>query len=81
MAKQDKQIQIPQTLFADIVAYFLLDNHDASESIKKGLRNKIDALIKHDLYTKYKTAPTEEQKEQARQEYLDKVGVPQSFRW
>ena len=29
----------------------------------------------------YKTAPTEEQREQARQEYLDRRGVPESFRW
>ena len=34
-----------------------------------------------ELYAQYKTAPTEEQREQARQEYLDKRGVPESFRW
>ena len=28
-----------------------------------------------------KTAPTEEEKEKARREYLDKRGVPDSFRW
>ena len=33
------------------------------------------------LYAQYKTAPTEEQREQARQEYLDRRGVPESFRW
>ena len=30
---------------------------------------------------RYKTAPTEEEREQARQEYLDRRGVPQSYRW
>ncbi len=34
-----------------------------------------------ELYTKYKTAPTEEEKEKARKEYLDRRGVPESFRW
>ena len=28
-----------------------------------------------------KTAPTEEEREQARKEYLDRRGVPESFRW
>ena len=35
----------------------------------------------YELYAKYKTAPTEEEREQARQEYLDRRGVPKSFRW
>ena len=35
----------------------------------------------HELYTKYKTAPIEEEREKARREYLDKRGVPESFRW
>lgn len=33
------------------------------------------------LYSRYKTAPAEEQRDQARQEYLDRRGVPQSYRW
>lgn len=27
------------------------------------------------------SAPTEEEKERARKEYLDRRGVPESFRW
>ena len=34
-----------------------------------------------DLFGKSKTAPTEEEREQARKEYLDRRGVPESFRW
>lgn len=34
-----------------------------------------------DLYGKFKTAPTEEEREQARKEYLDRRGMPESFRW
>lgn len=37
--------------------------------------------ISHELYTKYKTAPTQEEQEKARREYLEKRGVPDSFRW
>ena len=42
---------------------------------------KLDAMLNRQLYSRYKTAPTEEEREQARQEYLDRRGVPQSYRW
>jgi len=38
-------------------------------------------MLNRQLYSSYKTAPTEEEREQARQEYLDRRGVPQSYRW
>jgi len=40
-----------------------------------------EAMVRRDLYTKYRTAPTEEEREKARQEYLDKVGMHRDFRW
>mgnify|MGYP000817892287 CR=1 FL=1 len=46
-----------------------------------GLEEKLDAMVRHELYVKYKTAPTEEEREQARLEYLDRRGVSKSFRW
>lgn len=39
------------------------------------------ALVLRELYGKSKTAPTEEEREKARQEYLDRRGIPDSFRW
>jgi hypothetical protein len=42
---------------------------------------KMDALAMRELYTKYKTAPSEADRERARREYLDRRGVPESFRW
>ena len=49
--------------------------------IKKGLEEKMEAMLKRELYTKYKTAPTEEEREKARQEYLKRVGMHRDFRW
>ena len=54
---------------------------DVLPEIKKGLEEKMEAMVRRDLYTKYKTAPTEEERETARQEYLEKVGMHRSFRW
>ena len=64
-----------------LMKYHLLGMEDILPEIKRGLEEKLEAMIKRDLYTKYKTAPTEEEREMARQEYLEKVGMHRSFRW
>ena len=38
-------------------------------------------MVRHELYAKYKTALTPEEREVARQHYLDERGIPQSYRW
>ena len=76
-----KNVQIPYELFVDLVLYHLNDKEDFQDDIRRGLSQKLDAMLNRQLYTQYKTAPTEEQREQARQEYLDRRGVPQSYRW
>ena len=76
-----KSVQIPYELFVDLVLYHLNDEDDFQDDIRQGLSQKLDAMLNHQLYSQYKTAPTEEQREQARQEYLDRCGVPQSYRW
>ena len=76
-----KQIQIPEELFIALVKYHLLDMENVQPEIKKGLMDKMDSITMRLLYSKYKTAPTEEEKENARKENLDKRGVPDSFRW
>ncbi len=76
-----KNVQISQELFFSIMKYFLLDDEELLPEIQRGLEKKLDALVMRELYTKYKTAPTEQEKEEARRKYLDKRGVPDSFRW
>lgn len=76
-----KNIQISEQLFFALLKYHLMDMEDVLPEIRKGLELKMEAMVKRELYTKYKTAPTEEERENARQEYLDKVGVHRDFRW
>ena len=76
-----KNVQISQELFIALMRYFLLEQEEIYPERKKGLEKKLDALVMRELYTKYKTAPSEEEREKARREYLDKRGVPESFRW
>ena len=49
--------------------------------IEKALMEKLDSMVKRQLYTTFKTAPTVEEREKARQEYLDKSGMHKDFRW
>ncbi|MBR4026426.1 MAG: complexin-2 [Lachnospiraceae bacterium] len=76
-----KNIQISEELFFMLVKCHLLGVDDFVPEIKKGLEEKLEALVRRDLYTKYKTAKTEEEREQARKEYLDKVGIQRDFCW
>ena len=76
-----KNVQIPQELFIRLIRFHLFDMDEDSDLIKKGLEDKMERLARHEIYSKSKTASSEEEKEKARQEYLDMVGIHQDFRW
>ena len=76
-----KQVQISEDLFLSLVKYHILEHHNDEEKIVKELKEKYDKIISRSLYTKYKTAPSEKEKEKARQEYLNRKGIHSSFRW
>lgn len=78
---REKQIQIPERLFVSIIKYFIGGKQDEFNYIVSGINEKLDKAIEHDLYTKSKVAATPEEREKARQEYLDRKGIPANFRW
>ena len=80
MEKQ-KSVTIKETLFVDLVKYFLFFFLEDEDRIRLELHQKLDALVKRELYTIYKTAKRAEEREAARREYLEKVGIPKNFRW
>ena len=69
-----KNVMIPEELFGKIIKYHLLDQEQEADDIRKGLEKKLDAMVNREVYSKYKTAPTEEEREKFRQEYLDRKG-------
>lgn len=73
-------MQIPKDLLLALFQYHLVGNEDYLPEIKKALMEKLDSMEKRQLYTTFKTAPTEEDREKSRQEYLDKCGMPENFR-
>ena len=64
-----------------LLRFHLMEDADCKTEIKRELEKKLDKMVMRDLYGKFKTALTEEEREQARKEYLDRRGVPESFRW
>ena len=80
---KQKQIQIPEKLFAQILCFFSSENPDPDlrHAIERGIDAKIDAMNRRDYYTTYKTAESPQEREEARQRYLDSVGMKESFRW
>ncbi len=81
-----KNIQIPEELFFNIIRYITAEtNEEMSKELRNmvidGLTEKLQKIIDRELYTTYKTAPTEEEREKARQKYLDSKGIPENFRW
>ena len=76
-----KNVQISEELFVAIMRYFMLEQEELLPQIKQGLEKKLDAMVNREVYSKSKTAPTEEEREKFRQEYLDRRGIPENFRW
>ena len=76
-----KQVQISQELFVQLIHYHLMEDDSYMDEIRIGLGKKLDVMVLHELYEKSKTAPTEAEREKSRKEYLDRKGIPDSFRW
>ena len=80
-------IQIPESLFYDIIRYYLIASkgeaipEEIDKRVFNGLSDKVQKIADREIYTIYKTAPTEEEREKARKKYLDSKGIPESFRW
>lgn len=83
MKNQYKNVNISFNLFKMLVQYFLISdkNQKLENEIKLQLRDKLKRLVDRENYTTYKTADTKEERETARQKYLDSKGISKDFRW
>ena len=76
-----KNIQISYDLFMKLLKYHCFGIYECEDDIKCELENKLNAVVKRKYYTNYKTAISEEEREKARQKYLDEIGMHKDFRW
>jgi len=70
-----KQVQIDRDLFVELVKFFNQDPEQIrqglqSDLIKNQLNNKFQKIINNILFTKYKTAASQEERNAAIEEYL-----------
>ena len=79
-----KTIQIDFDLFRDLVDYARrhCDPGDPQyERIEHSVKRKIDAMFRHDMYSMYKSGASEQERAEAREKYLDQIGLFDDFRW
>ena len=65
--ERKSQVQIPKDLLLALFQYHLAGDEEYLPEIEKALMEKLDSMVKRQLYTTFKTAPTEEEREKARQ--------------
>lgn len=78
-----KNVKIDLQTFIKLIRYFCMDEHtdELYGEIKAYLDDKTDKLYRHELYSQSKTADSEQDREKARQKYLDEIGMRDSFRY
>lgn len=54
---KNRNVQIPYELFFQLLQYFLMENCVDEESIRKGLENKLNAMVDRELYRGQKYLP------------------------
>ena len=82
--KKPKSILLDYDLFVDLYVYACRHSEPDDLQFKRlyaGIRQKLEAMMRHDLYSLYKSGADEEVRAKARQEYLDAIGLSDSFRW
>lgn len=79
----NKQVQIPEELFNNLLALvFCEPTKEIQEKCEKGLLEKLERMALHELYSKTKNKTlSEEEREKARQDYLDRKGIHTDFRY
>ena len=63
--ERKSQVQKPKDLLLALFQYHLAGNEEYLPEIEKALMEKLDSMVKRQLYTTFKTAPAEEERERA----------------
>ena len=66
-----KNIQISKDLFFNLIRYHFAGMDEFEEAIKTELQQKLNSMVMREHYTAYKTAPTEQEREEAYKKYLN----------
>lgn len=80
---KESQIQIPMSLYAELVKYAVTDQEvpDLKDKLKKFIYEKADKQAAREKYTLWKSGSTPEEKEKARKEYIEMRMIPSDYRY
>lgn len=84
LTHKPKTIQIEFDLFEDLYVYSARHAEPDDLQYKRitaAVKKKLEELMKHELYSLYKSGASEEIRKKARDEYLDAANIMESFRW
>lgn len=79
-----KNVQISEELFKDLCRVVLggVDDPETVSRVSKELHDKLDRVVARELYsTMHDPSQSPQEREKARQDYLDAKGIPNDFRW
>lgn len=85
-----KNVQIPEKLFVKLCIFHLLgldgmeeyQKAELLQYIENGLQDKLDAVSRREMYSKYKdTTLSPEERQKARKAYLNAIGMQDDYRW
>lgn len=79
-----KTVQIPKELFMDLCRVLLggVDDPETVSRASRGLHDKLSRMVAQELYsTMNDPSKSPQEREKARQDYLDARWIPDSFRW
>ncbi len=82
--QRPRMVQISEELFLDLCRVLIggIDSPATVDRAVQGLRAKLDRMVARELYTTmHDTTKSPQEREKARQDYLDSKGIPGSFRW
>jgi len=75
-----KSVNISVVLFFYLYDCFIYGDESKHDEITARLKEKMNQMQLRKLYSDSKSAETEAEREAARREYLDRVGVSEDFR-
>ena len=84
LTNKPKNIQIDFDLFEDLYIYAARHAEPDDLQFKRisaAVKKKLDALMRHTIYSLYKAGASEEIRRQAREDYLNAAGILEVFQW
>lgn len=79
-----KSVLLDYELFVDLYVYACRHSEPDDLQFKRicaGIKKKLEAMIRHDMYSLYKSGANELIRGKARQDYLNAIGLLDTFQW